>query len=36
MPETVIKTDKLTKRFGDFYAVNEITFSVKRGDFWIL
>ncbi len=32
MPETVIKTDKLTKRFGDFYAVNEITFSVNAGE----
>lgn len=32
MPETVIKTDKLTKRFGDFYAVNEITFEVSKGE----
>ena len=24
--EVVIKTDKLTKRFGDFIATNEITF----------
>lgn len=32
MTDTVIKTDKLTKRFGDFYAVNEITFEVKQGE----
>ena len=28
----VIQTDKLTKRFGDFIAVNEITFQVKKGE----
>ncbi len=27
-----ICADKLTKRFGDFIAVNEITFKVKRGE----
>ena len=32
MPEIVIKTDKLTKRFGDFIAVNEISFEVFRGE----
>jgi ABC-2 type transport system ATP-binding protein len=32
MPETVIKTEKLSKRFGDFYAVNEITFEVLKGE----
>lgn len=32
MKETVIKTDKLTKRFGDFTAVNEITFEVFKGE----
>jgi len=32
MPETVIKTEKLTKRFGNFYAVNEITFEVSKGE----
>ena len=32
MAETVIKTEKLTKRFGDFYAVNEITFEVSKGE----
>lgn len=32
MPETVIKTEILTKRFGDFYAVNEITFDVSKGE----
>jgi ABC-2 type transport system ATP-binding protein len=28
----VIKTNKLTKRFGDFTAVNEITFEVFKGE----
>jgi ABC-2 type transport system ATP-binding protein len=32
MPETVIKTEKLTKRFGDFFAVNEISFDVLKGE----
>ena len=32
MEETVIKTEKLTKRFGDFIAVNEITFEVYKGE----
>lgn len=32
MEETVIQTDRLSKRFGDFYAVREITFEVKRGE----
>jgi len=30
--EVVIKTDKLTKRFGDFIAVNEICFEVYKGE----
>lgn len=30
--EIVIKTDKLTKRFGDFIATNEITFEVYAGE----
>jgi len=30
--EVVIKTDKLTKRFGDFIAVNEVTFEVHAGE----
>jgi len=30
--ETVIKTEKLTKRYGDFVAANEITFEVSRGE----
>jgi ABC-2 type transport system ATP-binding protein len=29
---TVIKTDKLTKRFGDFIAANEITLEVEAGE----
>ena len=32
MKETVIKTDKLTKRFGDFIAANEISFEVYKGE----
>lgn len=32
MSEIVIKTDKLTKRFGDFIAANEITFEVYAGE----
>ena len=32
MKETVIKTNKLTKRFGDFVAVDEITFEVSKGE----
>jgi ABC-2 type transport system ATP-binding protein len=30
--EVVIKTNKLTKRFGDFIATNEITFDVYGGE----
>lgn len=30
--EIVIQTDKLTKRFGDFIATNEITFEVYKGE----
>ncbi len=32
MNEIVISTDKLTKRFGDFTAVNEVTFDVYKGE----
>lgn len=32
MEEVVIKTDKLTKRYGDFIAANEITFEVSKGE----
>jgi len=32
MPEAVIKTEKLTKRFGDFIAANEISFEVFKGE----
>lgn len=28
----MIKTDKLTKRFGDFIATNEISFEVEKGE----
>lgn len=30
--EILIKTEKLTKKFGDFIAVNKITFDVARGE----
>ncbi|WP_276372623.1 ABC transporter ATP-binding protein [Chryseolinea sp. H1M3-3] len=30
--ETVIKTENLTKRFGDFIAANEISFEVYKGE----
>jgi len=32
MKEAVIKTEKLTKRFGDFVACNELTFEVYGGE----
>lgn len=32
MEEVVIRTDKLTKRFGDFVAASEITFEVRKGE----
>lgn len=32
MMEAVIKTEKLTKRFGDFIAANELTFEVDPGE----
>jgi len=32
MADVVIKTDKLTKRFGDFIAANEISFEVSKGE----
>src|SRR5215475_5158836 len=32
MKEAVIKTNKLTKRFGDFVAVDGITFEVEPGE----
>ena len=32
MSEIVIRTDKLTKRFGDFVAVDEISFEVSKGE----
>lgn len=37
--EVVIRTDKLTKRFGDFIATNEITFEFmpeRSSVFWEL
>jgi len=32
MNEPAIKTEKLTKRFGNFIAANEITFEVDKGE----
>jgi len=30
--DKIITADKLTKRFGDFVAVNEISFEVHKGE----
>ena len=30
--QSIIRTNNLTKQFGDFYAVNNITFDVKVGE----
>lgn len=30
--ESVIKAEELTKKYGDFYAVNKISFEVKKGE----
>ncbi|MDP1725926.1 MAG: ABC transporter ATP-binding protein [Bacteroidota bacterium] len=32
MKETVIKTEKLTKKFGNFIAANAVSFEVKKGE----
>jgi ABC-2 type transport system ATP-binding protein len=32
MSETVILTDRLTRRFGDFTAVDAVSFAVRRGE----
>lgn len=32
MQEIAIQTDKLTKRFGDLVAVNQVTFDVRKGE----
>src|SRR5258706_2867130 len=32
MNSTVIKAEKLTKRYGDFVAANELTFDVRAGE----
>ena len=32
MPETVILTENLTRRFGDFVAVDHVNFSVAAGE----
>lgn len=32
MPETVIEVEKLTRRFGDFIAVNAVSFAVSAGE----
>ena len=31
MNEPVITANKLTKKFGDFVATNEITFEINKG-----
>src|ERR1044072_7091340 len=35
MENPVIKTEKLTKRFGNFIAANEITFQVFKGEIFV-
>jgi ABC-2 type transport system ATP-binding protein len=35
-PEYAIEVEKLTKRYGDFTAVNEISFTVKKGEVFAL
>lgn len=30
--ENVIQVEELTKKFGDFHAVNAISFEVKKGE----
>ena len=32
MNDTIIEVDKLVKRFGDYPAVNEVSFTVDRGE----
>ena len=32
MPESAIQTEKLTRKFGDFTAVDNITFEVEKGE----
>ena len=32
MKDTVIKVDRLTKKFGDFIATNQISFEVEKGE----
>lgn len=32
MPESVIHVERLTKKFGDFTAVDEVSFEVQRGE----
>ena len=32
MNDTVIQTEQLTKKFGNFTAVDHISFEVKRGE----
>ncbi len=32
MSETVIRVENLTRRFGDFVAVDHVSFQVQRGE----
>ena len=34
--DMVIKVKNLKKKFGDFYAVNDISFDIKRGELFSL
>ncbi|MGQ0607309.1 MAG: ABC transporter ATP-binding protein [Chloroflexota bacterium] len=36
MPEADVRLDRVTKRFGDFTAVDELSLTVERGEFFAL
>ena len=36
MPEADVRLDRVTKRFGDFTAVDDLSLSVERGEFFSL
>ena len=35
MPQTLIETRNLIKRYGDKIAVNDVSFDVYQGEGWI-
>ncbi|MGH2385844.1 MAG: ABC transporter ATP-binding protein, partial [Candidatus Limnocylindria bacterium] len=36
MPEADVRLDRVTKRFGDFTAVDELSLTIERGEFFAL